>query len=352
MQLYIDIVDRCNSRCKGCPQTYFGKHTDEKMQLELYGQILRKAIMQYSIEVIAFYNWTEPLLHPDLHSFIALTKETNKNIITCISSNLSFKNIAVLSKAIDCGLDLLIVSVSGYSQEMHSKYHVHGNIDRVKDNLKAISDYVSKNMSSTKIEVHYLQFNDNKNDEIMMSNFCKEIGVSFQPKIACYAKGVDNLDNMKRLIYQPNLREQGQYFDLTNESKYLDMINDSPCTQTFDIIAINHKGEVFLCCNRYYFEEYRIGHFLDLSPEELLYYKVIHPECYYCTAQRRPAIAEDFMRLQKSLYMVSRKDSERTKQLSNNGLYYYPEYKAQQGGTISRLLRSLTTWRPIIFLLC
>ena len=330
MHIYIDIVDACNCRCKGCPTTYFGKNTPGRMQPELYSKILHKAIAEYGPECVAFYNWTEPLLHPELHSFVASTKKARTSIVTAVSSNLSIVNIDPLLKAIGGGLDLLIVSVSGYSQETHSRYHVHGDIQRVRDNLETVSAYVKRNSYRTKIEVHYLQFGDNKSDERMMERYCQRIGVTFEPKMASYAKGVDDPDNMNRLICRPDVRAQGICLDLNDRLKGSYIAGSSPCMQIFDTLAIDHRGDAFLCCNRFYFEEYRVGHFLDLSPEELLYYRIIHPECYHCGGQRRPATAEDFARVQKSLYLVSRRDSAWIERMTINGVFYYPEYRRQQ----------------------
>jgi hypothetical protein len=74
-------------------------------------------------------------------------------------------------------------------------------------------------------------------------------------------------------------------------------------------------------------DEYRIGSFLEMTPEEILYGKVIHPECYQCRGQRRPATATDFKQLQKALYLAARKDSTRVKQLLGGNLYQFAEYK-------------------------
>lgn len=329
MVFYIDIVGSCNLRCKGCPSAHFGKRTGEKMSLELFSRILDKLIGQYDdADYLGFYNWTEPLLHPRLDEFVARTKQAKPGIRTSVSSNLSLRNIDCLLRAVDCGLDQLIVSVSGISQEVYSRYHVQGDIELVKANIQKVSDYISARKAATHLDVHFLQFNDNQAEELLMQRFCTPALVNFYPKEACYAKGVDNSENLARLKYQFSPNNSDSALNLLAPRRCGDLQLGQPCEQVFDVVALNHKGEVFLCCSRYNLPEYKIGSFIDLAPEEMLYYKVTHPECFYCRGQRRPATAADFNRLQKALYFGASRDSLRVNRLLTNGLYHAPEYKS------------------------
>ncbi len=327
MLFYIDIVASCNLKCRGCPSTVFGKRSPERMSLDLFERILGKIVRDYDAGYVGFYNWTEPLLHPGLGDFIRLTKKAKQNITTSVSSNLSLRNLQPLLRAIDQGLDQLIVSVSGFSQAVHTRYHVLSDVELVKENLRMVREYVTVNGHHTHIDVHFLQFLDNKPDEELMRAFCKSVGANFCPTQAHYAKGVDNEDILRRLNYRVDPEKRGKLIDLDATSPYYDGKNRAPCEQVFDVITMNHRGEVFLCCSRYYLDDYNVGQFLDLTPEELLYSKVIHPECYYCKGQRRPATPADFHRLQKSLYFAARKDSARLAKLLNGSVYQFPEYK-------------------------
>lgn len=330
MVFYIDIVGSCNLRCAGCPSSVFGKRTPERMSLELFHSILDKIVSEYPVQSLGFYNWTEPLLHPDVARFIAATKRKQANLTTVVSSNLSLKNIDPLLWSIDEGLDYLVVSLSGFSQEAHRKYHVSGNIELVKANIMKVSQYVANHRRKTHIDVHFLQFNDNQQEGELIKEFCGHAGVGYFPKQAYYAKGVDTPDILTRLKCAPNPKKISTEVDLDQAAKNYDERNSEPCEQVFDMVAMDCRGEVFLCCSRYYLDEYRIGCFLELTPEEILYRKVIHPECYSCRGIRRPATATDFNRLQKALYLASKKDSAAVKQLLTGSIYPAPEYKNGQ----------------------
>lgn len=326
MTFYIDIVGSCNLRCVGCPSSIFGKRTPERMPLELFHTILDKMVSEYPAQNVGFYNWTEPLLHPELDRFIAATKRKRSSLTTVLSSNLSLRNIDPLFRSIDEGLDQLVVSLSGFSQETHSKYHVSGNIEVVKANVLKVSRYVANHHGKTHIDVHFLQFNDNQQEGERIKEFCGDAGVGYFPKQAYYAKGVDSPGILTRLNCPPGGKISTEV-DLEQAAKHYDEKNSQPCDQVFDSVTMDCTGEVFLCCSRYYLDEYRIGNFLQMTPEEMLYRKVIHPECYGCRGMRRPATATDFTRLQKALYLASRKDSAAVKRLLTGSVYLSPEYK-------------------------
>jgi hypothetical protein len=184
----------------------------------------------------------------------------------------------------------------------------------VKKNLMSIAGFTKDGGYNSRIEVNYLQFTDNSDEEQAMKHFCNDIGVTFLARPAHYAKGVDHVEIVDRLLVKPSNIETS--LDLDNLDPSI-IPYTSACWQVFDCISLDYKGDVYLCCCRYYFDEYKIGNFLELSPEELLYYKVTHPDCSVCTAQlRRKATDEDFVRLQRALYIAGSKDSKRVERLT------------------------------------
>ena len=68
----IDVIGTCNLSCPSCPVGNFqeARNASGVMAPELLEQILKKAESECSVEYIALYNWTEPLLHPALPKLI------------------------------------------------------------------------------------------------------------------------------------------------------------------------------------------------------------------------------------------------------------------------------------------
>jgi MoaA/NifB/PqqE/SkfB family radical SAM enzyme len=68
----IDVLGSCNLKCPSCPVGNFKevKNPTGFMSPELLREILSKALNEYKISFIYLYNWTEPLLHPQLPELI------------------------------------------------------------------------------------------------------------------------------------------------------------------------------------------------------------------------------------------------------------------------------------------
>jgi hypothetical protein len=59
------------------------------------------------------------------------------------------------------------------------------------------------------------------------------------------------------------------------------------CELMFNQMAIDCRGDVYLCCAMPYYPAFRLGPFLDLSPEQILVAKFTHSNCRTCTMPRR-----------------------------------------------------------------
>ena len=78
---YIDVFSYCNLRCPTCivGNKYgdIGAWPKGLMAPELLGRILDKAQSECEIQSVGLYNWTEPLLHPNLAELVRKVKSRN-----------------------------------------------------------------------------------------------------------------------------------------------------------------------------------------------------------------------------------------------------------------------------------
>src|SRR5437763_15875456 len=75
---YIDVFSYCNLRCPSClVGARYGALSEWPrglMSQDLLGRILDKAVGECRIEAVGLYNWTEPLLHPEIASLVRAVK--------------------------------------------------------------------------------------------------------------------------------------------------------------------------------------------------------------------------------------------------------------------------------------
>jgi pyruvate-formate lyase-activating enzyme len=149
------------------------------MTLDLFNSIFAKAKID-GITSIHLYNWTEPLIHPKIGSFIEIVKRAG---ISCgISSNLNVsKNIEAAIKAVP---EFFRISLSGFTQDIYQKGHAGGDVEKVKENTRLLSSLCASLKINTRIEVYYHRYLDNIYEEEKMKAFSESLGFHFLSELA------------------------------------------------------------------------------------------------------------------------------------------------------------------------
>lgn len=134
--LTVDPTNFCQLKCPFCP-TGSGREARPKgsMRLEHFRHIM-KALGPTLIH-IDFMNWGEPLLNEYLYEMIAEAKR--HHIDTMVSTNLNAFSEEAAEKMVTCGLDRLVLSIDGLSQETYGKYRVRGDYEKVIGHLKILT---------------------------------------------------------------------------------------------------------------------------------------------------------------------------------------------------------------------
>jgi len=131
--LFVEISNVCNLRCPVC-QMGQKRIVPRKnlMSIDNYMSLITP-LKDYLFQVF-LYDWGEPFFNRDIYEIIEFN--TSQNIGTVVSSNLNMSIDA--KRLVQSGLDHLIISGDGITQEVYEKYRVGGKIDRVLDNLKKL----------------------------------------------------------------------------------------------------------------------------------------------------------------------------------------------------------------------
>ena len=172
----IDIANICNLRCPYCPTGARRKSgRAERMINPLLVKRMLDELDKYLISV-NLYNWGEPLLHPQIAEMVRMIH--NRRIFTKISTNLNTYNREVLVELCEAGLDYLMVSFSGASQEVYEQYHSRGNLDVVLENIRYLTAYKKRNnLRRPIVEFKYLVFRHNRQEMEAARNMAAGLGV-------------------------------------------------------------------------------------------------------------------------------------------------------------------------------
>jgi molybdenum cofactor biosynthesis enzyme MoaA len=177
---YIDVFSYCNLRCPSCLVGNKFGHTGAwprgLMSPALLGQILDKALSECGVSVVALYNWTEPLLHPEIATLIRTVKA--RGLPCSVSSNLNV--LRDPEKLLGSGLDWLRVSLSGFTQSVYSRAHRGGDVEKVENNMSRLATAKAATGAHTNIEVFYHQYRYNEDEIKPMEALSRSLGFEFK----------------------------------------------------------------------------------------------------------------------------------------------------------------------------
>ncbi len=124
----IEPTTACNLRCPQCPSGLrsFTRPTGF-IDLGLYQKIIDESAMHLAYLMLYFQG--EPYLHP--HFFDMVKYASDKKIYTATSTNGHFLSDAQAEATVKSGLNRLIISIDGSTQESYAKYRIGGSLNKV-----------------------------------------------------------------------------------------------------------------------------------------------------------------------------------------------------------------------------
>ncbi len=165
----------CNLRCPECPS---GLRAFSRPTGMLKKDFFRETIDQLSKDMmyLVFYFQGEPYLNPAFLDMVQYA--ASKKIYTATSTNAHFLNDAAAKKTVESGLDRLIISIDGTTQEIYQQYRVGGNLQKVLAGASNIVKWKKALASKTPFVIfQFLVVRHNEHQIEAVQRLAKEMGV-------------------------------------------------------------------------------------------------------------------------------------------------------------------------------
>jgi radical SAM protein with 4Fe4S-binding SPASM domain len=165
----------CNLRCPECPS---GLRAFTRPTGNLKEDFFRSTLdeLHRDLVYLIFYFQGEPYINPKFLDMVRYAHQ--KGIYTITSTNAHFLNDENAKKTIESGLDRLIISVDGTTQEVYENYRKEGNLAKVLEGAKNMVEWKRKMKSSTPhIIFQFLVVRPNQHQIEEVYALAKEIGV-------------------------------------------------------------------------------------------------------------------------------------------------------------------------------
>lgn len=165
----------CNLRCPECPS---GLRQFTRPTGMLKNDFFRKTIDEIHKELLylIFYFQGEPYLNPDFLSMVKYASD--KKIYTATSTNAHYLTDEVAKRTVESGLDRLIISIDGTTQDVYQQYRVGGSLEKVLEGTKNIVRWKKELKSKTPfIFFQFLVVKPNEHQIEDIKRLAKEAGV-------------------------------------------------------------------------------------------------------------------------------------------------------------------------------
>ncbi len=231
----------CNLRCPECPSGLrsFTRPTG-MLQQKLFKQTIDE--LHNRLLYLIFYFQGEPYLNP---SFLDMVRyAADRKIYTATSTNAHYLSPEVAERTVKSGLDRLIISIDGTTQETYQSYRIGGKLDKVISGTKNIVEARKNAGSSTPhIIFQFLVVKPNEHQRNDVKKLAAELGVDevrFKTaQIYDYENGSDLIpDDLNFSRYRPD--GEGKW-SIKNR-----LLNH--CWKMWHSCVITWDGKVVPCC--------------------------------------------------------------------------------------------------------
>jgi MoaA/NifB/PqqE/SkfB family radical SAM enzyme len=247
---YLALVDPFNSCNLKCPLCLSGGARAYAAGMER-GRMIFKTFKRFVDQVgeytmcMNLHNWGEPLLNKEIFDMISYARSRNIGVI--LSTNFQLFDEEMAEKMIRSGLERLIVSVDGATQETYEIYRVGGDLGRVIEHTKLLVRKKGELESRYPIiEFQFIVMSHNEHEMEAISALAAALGVDCVKFIAVQIMDEHqaNKEKIKSLL-PANEKYRGVKLDEQGE---VIVPRTSDCKDLWRQAAINWNGDFYTCC--------------------------------------------------------------------------------------------------------
>ncbi|PCJ66604.1 MAG: hypothetical protein COA73_00930 [Candidatus Hydrogenedentota bacterium] len=241
---FIDPSNFCNLRCPLCPT---GVNSLGRKQSMLSLECFKKYIDPHlpNLLEVNLHNWGESLLNKDVFGMIEYARDNN--VGTNMSSNFVLIKPDGIEKLLDSGLEYLIISLDGTSQESYEQYRVRGDFDKVVENVELlIKRRNERGQKYPFVEWQFIVMKQNESQVEEANEISKKIGVDLLRFIHV---GIPYDFPDKKELKEKWFPEK--FGKTKDESKNGKDFKPSPCFYLYRSMIVNSNGGISPCCEVY-----------------------------------------------------------------------------------------------------
>ena len=241
MTISVEPTTACNLRCPECPS---GLRAFTRPTGNLKENFFRDTIdaLYKDLLYLIFYFQGEPYINPKFLDMVKYASE--RGIYTITSTNGHFLNDENARKTIESGLDRMIISVDGTTQEVYENYRKAGNLETVLQGARNVVKWKKKMKSATPhLIFQFLVVRPNEHQIAEVYQLAEEIGID---EVKLKTAQVYDYEHGNDLI--PTIKKYARYAEKPDGTWQVKNELLNHCWKLWHSCVITWDGVVVPCC--------------------------------------------------------------------------------------------------------
>ena len=238
----VEITDFCNLHCPECPVGIgrISKSDKSSFNFPLFKTLIDE--LKPKLQHVILYFQGEPFLNNQFIDFIQYTHLAG--IYTSTSTNGQFLTKKNAREIVLSGLDKIIISIDGSTQQVYETYRVGGSLQKALEGIKLLVEWKKKLKSVTPfIEIQFLVLRSNEHQMNEMKQLTKSLGAD---RLTFKSAQLYNFENGNKLLTTVN--RYARYKRTKNGKFVIKGRQSNSCWRSWSGGVINVHGEVLPCC--------------------------------------------------------------------------------------------------------
>ena len=241
ISMAIEPTTSCNLRCPECPS---GLRQFTRPIGMLEPSFFKKTIDEVYQELIylTFYFQGEPYLNPNFLDMVRYASD--KGIYTSTSTNAQLLNSERAKELVLSGLDKLIVSMDGTTQEVYEQYRKGGKLIKAIEGVHNINNWKKELKSITPlVEIQFIVLKTNEHQMKEMKILAKSLKAD---RLVFKSAQLYDFENGNDLL--TSIEKYSRYKKINEGSYKVKSALPNHCSRLWSAAVISSKGDLIPCC--------------------------------------------------------------------------------------------------------
>ena len=188
-ELYIEVTNRCNSRCQTCVRTFEELEPLRDLQMDEFRNLVDQAP---GLQRAVLHGVGEPLLNRDLPAMIAYLKDRANPPQVLFNSNAILLTPGWQDKLLNSGLDELRISTDAAHPELYAQTRGVDAFDRMTENVAAFARSIRQAGCGPQLSFWFTAMHENLADLPDLVRLAHRLGVDqvYVQRLVYYGQGL------------------------------------------------------------------------------------------------------------------------------------------------------------------